>query len=119
MCKPQEVGLNRQNKAFLAQTTGLRGTCNVRTSEVTSYVLDGPVTRHLKLWFFNVFNPKSSNAQVLQDSKICNILKALKVKIPRFCNTHTHTRPMCWICVGSCTTNLAVLNATDIISLKR
>ena len=95
--QPQEVGLNRKNNAFLAQTTGLRGTCNVRISEVTSYVLDGPVTRHLKLWSLNVFNPKSSNAQVLQDSKICNILNALKVEIPRYCNAHTpHVLDLRW-----------------------
>ena len=56
--QPQEVGLSRKNNAFLAQTTGLRGTCNVRISEVTSYVLDGPVTRHLKLWSLKCFQSK-------------------------------------------------------------
>ena len=57
--QPQGVGLSRKNNAFLAQTTGLRGTCNVKNSEVTSYVLDCPVTRHLKLWSlkFSIQNP--------------------------------------------------------------
>ena len=95
--QPQKINLSRKNNASLAQTTGLRGTCNVRTSEVTSYVLDGPVTRHLKLWFLKFFNPKSSNAQVLQDSKICNILNALKVETPRFCNAHMpHVLDLRW-----------------------
>ena len=68
------------------------GFCNVGVSEVTSYALDGPETRHLKFWSCNVFSPTSSHAQVLQDSRICNFFKCTDGRDSHVLQrTHTHT----------------------------
>ena len=99
--QPHELGLNRKNNAFFGSNYGAtwdlqRG--HFRGSALRTRRSRAEATKFLVL--------QSFQSKILQCPSAAGLEDLQNFKCTDGCNVHTH--PMCWICVATCTTILAV-----------